>query len=459
MRTWLFWLSAAGILSLVFWSQLQLGGRLIRDNDESIYLTTLLLIVKGFSAYRNTFVSQPPFFILAVYPIFHLLGNTIAAARIVVGIWSLAGLAAVFWLTAEMKKKEAGLLAAGFLLLIPHFTQQMVTLQSDAIASACSLLALAAFIRFTVSRKLVWYAACSLFLNMAFWTKFDVTLVPSLILGVYLYHKKSGLRLGLLFLVVSTLFLTAAILPFGLGAVWDNVVTLRLQAAQTTPFTFQFFNYIGTDPALMLLLALGFIYLFLNRSSLKQTEGTIALWVVATLITLITYRPLFSHHLTLLAVPVSLWCGLSIYNSLERHRIFLILVTFSVSLLAAISLLLFVSRHRSSTFLSESEISAVACIRNNTNSNDTVVSDNEILNAASGRLPPPPLSDVSYIRITSGNLTPEYFSAMLRIYRPKMVIAWNGRLLALRHFDQLLKEYTEISCGVTSKGKRVYVRN
>ena len=70
------------ILTLIFLSvvftQFKLINKPVVDNDEGIYLTSFLLVDKGYPAYKNLF-SQPPGFLLSVYPGFVLFGKTLSA--------------------------------------------------------------------------------------------------------------------------------------------------------------------------------------------------------------------------------------------------------------------------------------------------------------------------------------------------------------------------------------------
>jgi len=102
-------------LIVIFCTQFKLINRPVTDNDEGIYLTSFLLIDRGFPAYKKTYFSQPPGFLLSVYPGFILFGKTLQSARITVGIWSIIGLLALIWIGFELKNKWTGLLAISLL--------------------------------------------------------------------------------------------------------------------------------------------------------------------------------------------------------------------------------------------------------------------------------------------------------------------------------------------------------
>src|SRR5437763_6517537 len=114
----------ATIIIVIFASQIKLANGPLRDNDEGTYATTLALIEHGNLAYKDTFLSQPPAFLLTLYPGFLLLGKSMAAARLTVGFYSLIGLLAIVLLGIELDNMPAALLAIGILYWIPYFTNQ-----------------------------------------------------------------------------------------------------------------------------------------------------------------------------------------------------------------------------------------------------------------------------------------------------------------------------------------------
>src|SRR3989338_6923077 len=110
-------------LLVIFFTQFKLINRPVTDNDEGIYLTSFLLVDKGYPAYKKTYFSQPPGFIL--------FGKTLQASRLTVGLWSIIGLMTIIWIGLELKNKWTGLLAISLLFLIPSYSNQSLTFQSD----------------------------------------------------------------------------------------------------------------------------------------------------------------------------------------------------------------------------------------------------------------------------------------------------------------------------------------
>src|SRR3989337_471199 len=84
---------------LIFFTQINLIDHPVTDNDEGIYLTSMLMMNQGYLPYKQIFISQPPGFIIPVYPGFRLFGGNLQAARFTIGGWSLIGLLTVISLS------------------------------------------------------------------------------------------------------------------------------------------------------------------------------------------------------------------------------------------------------------------------------------------------------------------------------------------------------------------------
>ncbi|KKP50388.1 MAG: hypothetical protein UR42_C0028G0002 [Candidatus Roizmanbacteria bacterium GW2011_GWA2_33_33] len=127
-----------------------------------------------------------------------------------------------------------------------------------------------------------------------------------------------------------------------------------------------------------------------------------------------------------------------------------------IILIISLSNHIYTSIKTSSKLINNQQQKAVEIINKYTNINDIVVSDEEILNGSSGRLPPPELSDISQVRIRSNNLTPENFKKIIDIYKPKLIIPWNGRLESIKNFKENLTGYIILTSF--SETKNIYIR-
>ncbi len=451
---------AAIFLLIIFFSQFKLINRPSTDNDEGIYLTSFLLVDRGHRPYKETFFSQPPGFLLSVYPGFVLFGKTLQSARLTVGIWSLIGLLAILWISFELKNRWAGLLAISLLFLIPSYYNQTLTFQSDILISTFSLLSLAALIRFVKSLYSFWFIISVLFLNLAFWTKLDITFFPSFIIALFLLFKekrtsiKNIINLFLIFFTVSLGFFILFILPFSIKNVFYNTIFLRFQAAASSSPSFLLFDYLKKDIVLSAIILGSLILSFIYKNKFDYPINIIFIWNIFVLIIFIFYRPLFPHHLVMLTVPMVLLLSQLVNLCFNNKKLYkrIVLALLIIVLVNRI----YITIKTPSKLINDQQQKAVDIIKKYTHPNDVVISDEEILNGLSGRLPPPELSDISQVRIRSNNLAPENFKKIINAYKPKLIIPWNGRLELIKNFQDVLINYKLLT--TISNSKNIYIR-
>src|SRR5579859_3367864 len=99
-QTIVFYLVALALFALGLWMRLKdLGLPYDRDGyDEGVYWQSLRAMSSGHSLYQQIFYSQPPFFLLSVYPIYAFFGQNLWAARLGIAIVSMFGLLGAFFL-------------------------------------------------------------------------------------------------------------------------------------------------------------------------------------------------------------------------------------------------------------------------------------------------------------------------------------------------------------------------
>ena len=436
----------------IFLSQVRLVNHPIVDNDEGIYLTSFLLIDRGHPAYKETFFSQPPGFLLTAYPGFALLGKSLQAARLTVGLWSIVGLLAIVWIGIELGNKWIGILTIGILYLMRYYTNEALTFQSDIIVTTFSLLSLASLLRFSKYPKLGWFIAASFFVNFAFWTKFDVTFAPAFVIALlYLIRphlsfprkRESLLRLLLIFLASSAVFFVVFVVPFGIEGVFRDSIVYRFQATASSSASFSLFNFLKKDIVLFVVFISSIFLSLFNEEGFNYPINILMAWTFFSVVFFFFYRPLFAHHLAILSVPVALLFSYSVYLWMKSKKKLFIGAIFLVLAVAAFNRVNLILKTPSQV-LNKEQQQAVDTILKNTEANDVVVSDEMILTAVSGRLPPPELSDMSYVRIYSNNLSPDKFRETINRYKPKLIVSWNGRLRTMKNFDDVIKDYKKL---------------
>jgi hypothetical protein len=105
------------------------------------------------------------------------------------------------------------------------------------------------------------------------------------------------------------------------------------------------------------------------------------------------------------------------------------------------------------------EVTAIQIVRQTTQQYDYVISDDGIINGVTRRLSPPALSDLSYVRLQSGDITPEKFEETLMRYSPKLIIVWTHRLNTLPELDQILARNNYKLLYQTQQQQTIYIRS
>ncbi len=139
----LLWILALAVLLIAIFMRLyHLGAPFDRDGyDEGVYWQSLRSMAAGHTLYQQIFYSQPPFFLLSIYPFFVLFGSTLWSARFGITMISLLGFLGAFLLGQAINKRLGGIVGMLLLTFDPLYFTQSQKLQAEAPAAAFSLLA------------------------------------------------------------------------------------------------------------------------------------------------------------------------------------------------------------------------------------------------------------------------------------------------------------------------------
>src|SRR2546429_52804 len=145
-QTYLFYLVLLLLLVLGIWMRLRdLGLPLDRDGyDEGVYWQSLRAMAAGHPLYQSTFYSQPPFFLLSLYPTYMLFGQTLWSARFAVALVSVFGLIGAICLGKALGGRFGAIAALLLLTVDPLYLAQSQTIQAEAPSVAFSLLCIGA---------------------------------------------------------------------------------------------------------------------------------------------------------------------------------------------------------------------------------------------------------------------------------------------------------------------------
>ncbi len=301
-----------------------------RDYDEGVYWQSLRSLAHGHPLYSQTFYSQPPGFLLSIYPFFVALGSSLWSARFGIACISLLGLFGIWLLGRALFGNPGGIAALLLLLLEPLYLAQSQVIQAEIPSIAFSTLAVGlAFLWWEApeGRKGNWLAALAGFSLIAgILSKLLVlaTIIPIGLLFmarlVMSYRQRANdplqVRRGLYPLLwgVSGALLAALllILPF-MGASHnfvDQVISFHIVASKV--------GVVATGENLDRLIEelkpmpLTWLALYGTGVALWCRDWRVLpllTWFLATFVLLARQEPLFSHHFVAMIPPL---VGLSI---------------------------------------------------------------------------------------------------------------------------------------------------
>src|SRR5947209_5455025 len=112
--------------------------------DEGVYWQSLRAMAAGHTLYQQIFYSQPPFFLLSIYPIFALFGSTLWSARFGIALVSLLGLPGAFLMGKALSGRSGAIVAMLLLVLDPLYLSMSQKIEAEVSSTAFSFLAVGA---------------------------------------------------------------------------------------------------------------------------------------------------------------------------------------------------------------------------------------------------------------------------------------------------------------------------
>lgn len=443
------------------------------DYDEGVYWQSLRAMAHGQPLFTGVFSSQPPFFLLGLYPLYLVFGQTLTAARLAVALYSLAGVIAMYFAGRRLAGSWVGLIAALLLAVDPLYVTESHTLQAEAPAIAFEVIAIA----FALSapgapgRRRLWLAACAgVALGLGVMVKlFDVVaLVPVLAYlaqpvletsrdeqGDLRWPSRNelgdGLRRAAPMCAVCVAGMLAAILvvalPFAAnwGAAYDQVIRFHLVAGQTATGSLRgnvsAIAHVRGEYPLWLAAAGGAFLAVVTR---RWIYAPIALWLLASFALLAQQQPLFQHHIALLVPPLVLLAGLT-PSAFVGARIgarapgattlvrWASLLALALALFAGVAGVFISVKNdsRAAQAVPDSTLQIASMLAAITIPSDYVVTDDQYIAGLADRNVPPQLVDTSLVRIQAGYLTAAQLERIITATDSRTILFASGR------FDQI----------------------
>jgi 4-amino-4-deoxy-L-arabinose transferase-like glycosyltransferase len=305
------------------------------DNyDEGVYVASLRSLVAGHTLYAQVYQAQPPLFLYLLLPWYLLFGQTIAAARLGVVIYSVMGLVAMWWLGRDLGGLRVGLIALALLGFDPlYLTQSRVVLaEAPALAFAILAVALAAGARrrqddrraalagafFLMSMLIKLFTLPALIPIVVF--LLQPTAWPTLIKTAITTRRlptraacaaawQSSQRAIIAFVAGMAVVaaITLVLIGNALGPAWSQMVGLHIAAtgafAAVRSNNLALFTGLGLEYVLIIPGLVAGVIAWQRR---QWSAVVIVVWGLASAFVLAIQTPLFDHHLTLLIPPFAL---------------------------------------------------------------------------------------------------------------------------------------------------------
>ena len=318
----------------------------LTDNyDEGVYWSSLRAMYAGNGLFTPVFSSQPPFFLLSLYPLVAVFGPGQLAARLGVVMLSLIGILGMYLLARRLGGAWAG--AGAALLLVCDYIAliQSQTIEAEAPSVALMIVAVAAAAytdRYPWQAAAISGAATALALLEKLFAVAAIVPILMLFLGyviafervqpavqvselgagflarLWRLHRQTLRRTALLagaYLIGLALAGLIIFLPYlgQLQSAYQQVIAFHLAADRSYASTLsqnpQTLLSATTEYPLALLALFGVVVGLLRR---RWQVLTAAAWAIASLVILLRQAPLFPHHLVLLVPALALCAALGL---------------------------------------------------------------------------------------------------------------------------------------------------
>jgi len=461
------------LMALAAWMRLyHLGVPFDRDSyDEGVYWQTLRAMAAGHGLYSPIFFSQPPAFMLSIFPFYMMFGQTIWAARLAIVVISMIGVVGAYLLGRAFGGRLGGFVAVLLLFSDPYYLKMSRTLQAEGVAVPLSLMAVAlAYVWWEkpsgrAGRTLAVLAGATLSLSVMSKLLTVAAVVPiGLLVGGHLLrlHRRGQLagtpqsRSLLAGLGAVTMASLLQIAPFAgdLGSLWQGVVEFHLRAAELYKSSqsenlADIMDFLRGSPTAYAALC-GVV-----AASLRKDGRVLPLiaWLVATLYILWAQVPMFPHHLVAFTpVLVSLAVAgigpvkftgksTSMPAALGGAIVLLSAMLASIQDWQAASRYLLAETLQANTD-GEEWMRVADDLREAIGPTDLVITDSQFIAGLADRGVPPGLVDTSSVRITTGYLSVEQLVEEVSSPEVKAVLFYSGRLTRgeVAMFAQLVRE-------------------
>jgi len=467
-REVLYWLILIGLLaSFCTWQLNHLEG-FSWDSDEGVTLMMAQMSRSGYSLYVDIWTDQPPLFTASIAAVLSSVGYSVAVTRAVTVLYATIGLFAVALLARELGGRAGGLAAVVMLAITPNFSMLSRAVMPGLPAASLAMLSVSlAFVWLRTGQRRylvvsgVMLAFSALVKPIAIVASVPVALAiilrglrqPS---SLWRWVTKESALLAISFIVPLSLCLLA----YNPQASSSQLVGTYLSSKRAYPLDIahngrKVWRYLFQENLSLSLLAIyGAIVLLKNCLS---SASIIVIWLVLTLIALLTHSPLWpKHHLVLLLYSSAVLAGRAIDSMTNGLRVASTRsLSRRASLVFGLGIIALYLWSLPGIIVEDAELraapaepisqEAVDWVISATQPDDFIVTDYQMIAFRAKRRLPPPLCNTSEKRIKSRNLTGDELIAVTVKYDPKAILVWDQRFEMLPAYVDWVKRHYRLA--------------
>jgi 4-amino-4-deoxy-L-arabinose transferase-like glycosyltransferase len=387
--------------------------------DEGVYWLSMQSMASGHPLFSAVYSSQPPAFLLITEALWRLLGGGIVAARVVMLLWGMVGIAGGGLIGWRFGSPVAALSVAGILAVDAAMLQQSVILEADGPATSLAILsvALAACTlgpRRAISRDVAALAAGAALVVGLLTKLLDAAAVP--VVAVTLLSASRRWRVSSLALIGGLLAAAVLLVPF-LGtwsSLWHQVVGMHLPNGATAgaSLTIPFLSF--TAHRELPEIALAVLGMAIGWRTYPRLVWTGVVWVAGALAALAATHPVAQHQTVALSPGLALLGGAAvarIADWLRLHSPAPRAATVALMLCAGAVGVLVLAHGLMADLKPNTTPGLESSIDRLIPRGDQLLSDDQFEQAAADRLAPPNLVDTSLQRLHDSDLTPTSLEA------------------------------------------------
>jgi hypothetical protein len=426
---------------------------------EGIRAAQLQLMAAGYRPCVEIFCNQGPLLFYALYPTFVLFGGTLEAVRSGVVIFSLAGIAATYWVGYLLGGRLAATVAAVLVALSPTYLKFSRLGLAEVPAEAPAIAAVGAAILFQRTGRDRWLIGAALLVAFSLLLK-PVTLAVCVPVGLcVLLRAERRWRNVAVLTAVTALAIAIPTVLIGFSEIVEQIVAFRLRSREAEGRG-PLWNWgriveeVSADRSGLFAFAIAGGIVALAR--LRSAAIPLVAWLPASLLLLLIHTPLHGKHIVTLIPPAALLAGVGLGlavhalghvklpsapgKSLLWPRLGVLAIAVGLaaylisvpSLLARDAKLMFDPDPLESDPASYWYPEVAATLHAITGEREMIVTDHPYLTFRADRLVPPPLVESSVTRVLAGSLTADDAIAAAMQYNARAFLLWADKLTTMR---------------------------